>query len=179
MGSTQILPKELVNLPNLGVLNIHPSLLPKYRGRYSLVHAIFNGEKFTGATSHWLGKKIDTGRIISKKKIKILNHDTAETLYRKFTYESIKEFKKILGIILKNKPILSYNMKIQNLKYKNKNFPNNGKINWKWSGKKIYNFLRSMMHEPFPPPEIKIGDKSYYFVSKNFISYQKFINSPK
>ena len=42
-------------------------------------------------------------------------------------------------------------MKIQNLKYKNKNFPNNGKINWKWSGKKIYNFLRSMMHEPFPP----------------------------
>ena len=69
MGSTQILPKELVNLPNLGVLNIHPSLLPKYRGRYSLVHAIFNGENLlVPLRTGW--EKIDTGRIISKKKLK-------------------------------------------------------------------------------------------------------------
>ena len=80
---------------------------------------------------------------------------------------------------LKNKKILTYRLKTQNLKYKNKNFPNNGEINWSWNGKKIYNFLRSMIHEPFPPPEIKIGNKAYYFVSKNLISSKKIINSPK
>ena len=153
--------------------------MPKYRGRYSLVHAIFNGEKLTGITSHWLGKKIDSGRVISQRKIRISNQDTAETLYKKFTKVSLKEFKKILKRILKNKKILSYRLKNQNLKYKNKNFPNNGEINWSWNGKKIYNFLRSMIHEPFPPPEIKIGNKAYYFVSKNLISLKKIINSPK
>ena len=80
---------------------------------------------------------------------------------------------------MKNKKIFSYRLKTQNLKYKNKNFPNNGEINWSWNGKKIYNFLRSMIHEPFPPPEIKIGNKAYYFVSKNLISSKKIINSPK
>ena len=179
LGSTQILPSELVSYPRLGVLNIHPSLLPKYRGRYSLVHAIFNGEKLTGITAHWLGKKIDSGRIISKRKIKIVNHDTAETLYKKFTNESFKEFKKILSKILKKQKIFSYRLKGQNLKYRKKNFPNNGRINWSWSGRKIYNFLRSMIHEPFPPPKITIGTQSYYFVSKNLVSTHKLINSPK
>ena len=75
IGSTQILPIELISYPKMGVLNIHPSLLPKYRGRYSLVHAIFNGEKLTGITSHWLGKKIDSGRVISQRKIRISNQD--------------------------------------------------------------------------------------------------------
>lgn len=179
LGSTQILPIELISYPKMGVLNIHPSLLPKYRGRYSLVHAIFNGEKLTGITTHWLGKKIDSGRVISQKKIRISNQDTAETLYKKFTKVSLKEFKKIFKRILQNKKILSHRLKTQNLKYKNKNFPNNGEINWSWNGKKIYNFLRSMIHEPFPPPEIKIGNKAYYFVSKNLISSKKIINSPK
>ena len=84
IGSTQILPSRVINLPRLGSLNIHPSLLPKYRGRYSTMYAIFNGDKITGVTAHWIGEKIDTGNVISKKVIKIKPHYTAKDLYNEF-----------------------------------------------------------------------------------------------
>ncbi len=179
LGSTRILPQNIIKIPKIGTLNIHPSLLPKYRGRYSLVHAIANGEKFSGLTSHWIGEKIDLGKIISKKKIIISKEDTGATLYEKFTIEAIKEFKKIFLKIINGKKIITYKQKKGVTRYKNKHFPNNGNINWNWKGNKIYNFLRSMIHEPFPPPEIKIGKSSYYLVSNNLISREKILKSPK
>ena len=89
------MPKNIISLAKIGALNIHPSLLPKYRGRYSLPHAIFNNEKYTGITIHWIGSSIDNGKIIKQKRIKITKNDTSETLYKKFTKTSIIEFKKI------------------------------------------------------------------------------------
>ena len=96
IGSTQILPENAISFPKLGCLNFHPSLLPKYRGRYSTVHSIFNGDAITGVTAHWIGKKIDAGSIISKKKIKIKPHYTARDLYLEFTKISTKLFLEIL-----------------------------------------------------------------------------------
>ena len=162
LGSTQILPKNILNIPKIGSLNIHPSLLPKYRGRYSLPHAIFNNEKFTGITLHWIGSKIDDGKIVCQKKIRILDYDTSETLYKKFTNLSFVEFKKIFNKLISEKAIVSKKTQKANTVYKKKHFPNFGKINWEWNGKKIYNFIRSMIHEPFYPPEIKIGSKSFF-----------------
>jgi len=179
LGSTRILPKNLINVPKLGTLNIHPSLLPSYRGRYSLVHAIADGKKFTGFTTHWIGAKIDSGKVISKKKIKIENDDTGETIYEKFTNGSIIEFKKIFNKMIKRNTIKTYNLKKNSNRYKKKHFPNNGQINWSWGGKKIFNYIRSMIHEPFPPPEIKIGSKTYYIVSKKLITKKKLLKSPK
>lgn len=179
LGSTRILPQNIIKFPKIGTLNIHPSLLPKYRGRYSLVHAIANGEKFTGLTSHWIAKEIDLGKIISKKKIIISKEDTGATLYKKFTDEAIKEFKRIFFKIIKGKKILAFKQKKGVTSYKKKHFPNNGEINWNWKGNKIYNFLRSMIHEPFPPPEIKIGTRAYYLVSEDLVLRRKILKSPK
>ena len=123
LGSTKILPQEIVKIPKIGTLNIHPSLLPKYRGRYSLVHAISEGEKYTGLTSHWIGKEIDLGNIISKKKIKILNDDTGGTLYKKFTDGAILEFKKIFNKIINKEKIITYKQKKGTTHYKKKTFP--------------------------------------------------------
>lgn len=179
LGSTRILPENIINIPKIGSLNIHPSLLPKYRGRYSLVHAIANGEKYTGITIHWIGKKIDQGEIILKKKIRILKDDTGGSLYIKFTNCAIKEFKKIFIKIIKGKKIKTHKQQKIVTKYRNKHFPNNGVINWNWKGSKIFNFLRSMIHEPFPPPTIRIGSRLYYLVSKNLILKKKLLKSPK
>ena len=179
LGSTLILPQDIIKVPKIGTLNIHPSLLPKYRGRYSLVHAIYKGEKYSGLTSHWIGKEIDLGEIISQKKIKIMDDDTGGSLYKKFTDNAIIEFKKIFNKIIKGKKIKTHKLKKSAPKYKKKHFPNDGKLNWSWNGKKIYNFLKAMIHEPFPPPEIKIGSKSYYLVSKNLILKKSLIKSPK
>ncbi len=179
IGSTQILPSQVIKLPRLGSLNIHPSLLPKYRGRYSTVHAIFNGDKITGVTAHWISEKIDAGNIISKKVIKIKPHYTAKDLYNEFTKKGIKLFIEIYTKIQNNERIKSYKINKLKMKYNRKSLPNNGKINWNWKGKKIFNFIRSMTFEPFAPPSFYIGKRKYLILPEDQIKKIKFIRSPK
>ena len=73
LGSTQILPKNILNIPKIGSLNIHPSLLPKYRGRTPHVWAIINGESTAGVTAHFINEGCDTGDIILQHKVPILD----------------------------------------------------------------------------------------------------------
>lgn len=176
-GTTIIIPQDILKSCRHGAINFHPSLLPKYRGRYSTVHAIFNGEKNTGVTCHWIGSEIDKGKIIYQKKIKIENFYTARDLYEIFTGEAFKLFKKVFLKILENKEIKSKRMKATT-KYEKKHLPNKGQINWSWSGKKILNFIRSMTYEPFEPPSFNLGEKRFYIAEEKLIK-KKFFISPK
>ena len=116
-------------------LNIHPSLLPNFRGRYSIPHAIFENKKYTGLTGHWISEKLIRRNFIYKKII-INDADTAETIYKIFTKYSLKEFKIFVAKILKNNKNLTKKVKIKQGSYK-KSLPNNGTIDWNWSGKNI------------------------------------------
>ena len=176
-GTTIIIPQDILKSCRYGAINFHPSLLPKYRGRYSTVHAIFNGEKNTGATCHWIDSEIDKGKIIYQKKIKIENFYTARDLYEIFTDEAFKLFKKVFFNILENKEIKSKKMKART-KYEKKYFPNKGQIDWNWSGKKILNFIRSMTYEPFEPPSFNLGEKTFYIAEQKLIK-KNFLKSPK
>ena len=77
--------EELLAIPAKGAINLHGSLLPKYRGRVPLNWAIINGETETGVTLHYMTKKADAGDIISQEKIAIDDNDTAKTLFDKAT----------------------------------------------------------------------------------------------
>lgn len=79
----RMMPEEVWNMPPLGTINIHASLLPKYRGAAPIHWAIINGEKETGVTSFQLRQDIDTGPILLQKKIPILKEDTLESMYYK------------------------------------------------------------------------------------------------
>lgn len=76
----QILSKEIISIPKYGVLNIHPSLLPKYRGPSPVVSAILNGDKRTGVTIIKLNEVIDGGDILSQIEVKIKPRETAVAL---------------------------------------------------------------------------------------------------
>jgi len=76
----QILPEKLFTLPPLGSINIHASLLPKYRGAAPINWALINGEKETGLTGFFLKKKVDTGDIILQEKVAITDNDTFDSL---------------------------------------------------------------------------------------------------
>ena len=80
----KILPKEILEIPHLGFLNVHPSLLPKYRGASPIQNAILNGDKETGVTIMKIDEEMDHGDIISNFKFKISNLDTYELLSKKF-----------------------------------------------------------------------------------------------
>jgi len=78
-----IIPKEILNLFPKGIINIHPSLLPKYRGPTPVQTAILNGDKITGVSIMKVDEKIDHGPILTQEKEQILETDTAESLYKR------------------------------------------------------------------------------------------------
>lgn len=79
----KILPKEIIELPRLGTIGVHPSLLPKYRGATPIQSAILAGEKETGVTLFLIDERVDHGSIFGKSEILIQKSETHETLMKK------------------------------------------------------------------------------------------------
>ena len=79
----KILSKNFVKRFKNRILNIHPSLLPKYKGLNTHERAIKNKEKFSGCTVHFVNEKLDSGKIILQKKIKLLKSDSSRTLAKR------------------------------------------------------------------------------------------------
>jgi len=98
-GCPQVFKKEILSLPLFGCINVHGSLLPKYRGKNTGFWVLLNQEKETGVTVHYMNEKIDDGEIILQKKIKIHPQETVNSLYK-------KKREKLKMTTLKNKSIL-------------------------------------------------------------------------
>lgn len=81
----QIIPKEILDCPRLGCINVHASLLPKYRGGAPIQRAILNGDIETGITIMYMDEHMDTGNMISKRKIEIKEDDNFGTLHDKLS----------------------------------------------------------------------------------------------
>lgn len=79
----KIIPREILEIPTFGALNIHPSLLPKYRGASPIPQAILNGDKVTGVTIIQMDEKIDHGPIVAAKEIRLSEQDNFQTLGKK------------------------------------------------------------------------------------------------
>ena len=86
----KILTGEIIHLPRYGCINLHASLLPKYRGAAPIHHAIINEEKVTGITSMLMDEGLDTGPLLHTRKIYIEKDDTAGTLTEKLSIEAGK-----------------------------------------------------------------------------------------
>jgi methionyl-tRNA formyltransferase len=85
VAAFRILPPSLFELPKLGSINIHGSLLPKYRGAAPINWTIINGETETGLTSFFLKRQVDTGDMILQTKVAIAPNDTFDSLYDRLT----------------------------------------------------------------------------------------------
>lgn len=79
----QILPKEILEMPKWGCINVHASLLPKYRGAAPIQWAIADGEKITGVTIMQMNEGLDTGDILTQREVKIGDDETGESLFDK------------------------------------------------------------------------------------------------
>ena len=89
-GFMKILSKSFIKNFNGKILNIHPSLLPKYKGLNTHVKAIKNKDKYSGCTVHLVNSKLDSGRIINQKKVRINKLDTPKTLAKKILAQEHK-----------------------------------------------------------------------------------------
>tara|TARA_B100001175_G_C19382178_1_gene577110 strand:- start:367 stop:954 length:588 start_codon:yes stop_codon:yes gene_type:complete len=82
-GFMKILSKRIINIYKGKILNIHPSLLPKYKGLNTHKRVIKNREKFTGCTVHLVNSRLDSGKIIIQKKIKVFKNDDENSLSKR------------------------------------------------------------------------------------------------
>tara|TARA_B100001123_G_scaffold450352_1_gene620599 strand:- start:2876 stop:3811 length:936 start_codon:yes stop_codon:yes gene_type:complete len=147
IGYGILLPKKLINIPKFGCINIHLSLLPRWRGASPIEYALLNGDKETGVTIFKLNEKFDQGPIINSKKCSIRVDITKEELH-----ENLKK----IGINLLLSTLPKYfndeiNLKIQNenyATYAKKIFSKNRKIDFSKDKNEIYNRIRSFSPSP-------------------------------
>lgn len=143
----QILSTPIINVPPLGTVNVHASLLPKYRGSAPIQHALLNREKVTGITIMQINPQTDTGPILMQKALAIDINDTSETLHNQLAY---------LGGTLSNKLIqrIKYS-KISAIEqdpklssYAPKLTKKDGFINWNKKARDIHNQIRALHPSP-------------------------------
>ena len=95
-GFMKILSSKFIKQFNGKIINIHPSILPRYKGLNTHSRAIQNKDKFSGCTVHYVTEKLDSGKIIMQKKIKILKKDTPSSLARKILKQEHKIYPKAI-----------------------------------------------------------------------------------
>ena len=95
-GFMKILPKEFIKNFKGKILNIHPSLLPKYKGLDTHARVIKNKEKYTGCTVHYVNFKLDSGKIIIQKRVKVSKRDDPKSLAKKVLKQEHKIYPKAI-----------------------------------------------------------------------------------
>tara|TARA_B100001063_G_scaffold239851_1_gene264004 strand:- start:309 stop:893 length:585 start_codon:yes stop_codon:yes gene_type:complete len=101
-GFMKILSKDFIQKFKGKILNIHPSLLPKYKGLNTHERVINNKEKYSGCTVHYVNSKLDSGKIILQKKVKVSKKDSPKSLKKKILKEEHKLYPKALMKIFTN-----------------------------------------------------------------------------
>ena len=99
-GFMKILSKSFIKNFNGKILNIHPSLLPKYKGLNTHEKAIENKDKYSGCTVHFVSSRLDSGKIINQKKVRIIKSETPKTLAKKILIQEHKLYPKAITKIL-------------------------------------------------------------------------------
>ncbi|MCC8016148.1 MAG: methionyl-tRNA formyltransferase [Clostridiales bacterium] len=95
----KILPEEILNLPEYGCINVHASLLPKYRGAAPIQRAVLNGEKETGVCIMQMDKGLDTGDVIYSEKTEIGINETSDDLFKRLSFIGAKSLVKAISLI--------------------------------------------------------------------------------
>ncbi len=143
-----MLKRPLLELPRLGALNLHGSLLPKYRGRAPVNWVLVNGETETGVTLHYMEEKADRGDIVAQERVPVSEEDTALTLFARLTVAAEE-------LMYETYPLLRAGQAPRipqdhtQASYFGGRRPQDGRIDWSKSAREIYNLVRAVTH-PYP-----------------------------
>ena len=160
----QIIPKEVLNLPKYGCINVHASILPKYRGSAPIQWAIINGDKETGVTIMYMDEGMDTGDIISISKMAITSDDNVGTMHDKLSILGAQTLEKELesifdGSVIRIKQGDNWTLAPM-IKRENEH------LNFNDYGENIINRIRAF--NPWPLANILIDDKEIKIIEAEF-----------
>ncbi|AJS57862.1 methionyl-tRNA formyltransferase [Paenibacillus sp. IHBB 10380] len=140
----QILPKAVLDMPRLGCVNIHGSLLPKYRGGAPIQRSIINGETVTGITLMYMAEGLDTGDMISQIEIPIEDHDTSGSVFEKLSEVGASLLQRELPLLLEGR-VTAIPQNDEESTYAPNLKREDEKIDWNRSSRDIYNQIRGLL----------------------------------
>lgn len=143
-----LIENDLIAHPKSWAINVHGSLLPKYRGRTPHVWAIINGEKQTGITAHLIDEAMDNGDVVKQLRLEIGRNDTGGKILEKFSVLYPKLIEEVLDDIT-NDRLVPQKQDISKATYFGKRTQADGKINWNWGRERIRNWIRAQA-KPYP-----------------------------
>ncbi len=171
----KILPKEIIEIPKYGIINLHSSLLPKYRGAAPINAAIINGDKQSGVSIMYVEEKLDAGDVILRSKTEITDEDTFLTLHDRLKEIGAELLMEAIELIKeqKNKREKQDESLVSFVKPFKKE---DCKIDWNKSSREIFNFVRGM--NPFPTAYSYHKEKflKIYSVEISNVKYDNFKN---
>lgn len=143
-----IVPPSILRIPSRGAINVHGSLLPKYRGRTPAVWAIINGEEKTGITIHYMAPEVDAGDIILQEEIPLTLHDTAGKVVERFVERVPVLVVKALRF-LDAGTVAARPQDHAGATYGGRRTPEDGRIPWAQPARRVYDWIRALTH-PYP-----------------------------
>ena len=142
-GWSNLIKKDLLNLPKMGVVGYHPALLPKNRGRHPIIWALVLGLNDSGSTFFFMTEGADDGDILSQEKVKILYEDNAKSLYDKVSNVALRQIEDFLPKLQNNSfKTIKQNNDLANVWRKRGKV--DGKIDFRMTSRAIYNLVRSL-----------------------------------
>jgi methionyl-tRNA formyltransferase len=162
----KLLPKEVIDIPPEGCVNVHSSLLPKYRGAAPINWAIVNGEKETGVTTMFINEELDAGDILLKKRMPIGDDDTAITLHNKLAPLGAELLLETIEG-LKKKAIRPEHQDGRAATYAPVIKKEDGVIHWEKSAASIRNLIRGM--QPWPSAYTHLDGKMLRIFDANVL----------
>jgi methionyl-tRNA formyltransferase len=154
-----MIPKRVLDIAGVAALNLHGSLLPKFRGRAPVNWVLVEGEKETGVTLHEMVEKPDAGDIIAHKKIEITFEDDVYTLYKKMTGAARQLMKETLPKLADGSFIRVPQTGPSS--YFGGRKPEDGLIVWQKEALSLYNLIRAVTH-PYPGAFTHLGGKKLF-----------------
>lgn len=156
----RMLPEAVWDMPRLGTVNVHASLLPQYRGAAPINWAVINGEKESGVTTFRLQHEIDTGNILYASKVPIREDETAGELYDALMKEGAKVLIQTVSALEKGdiSGTVQNNIPPEELKHAPKIFKEDCRISWDLPVERIYNLIRGL--SPYPTAFTVLQDKT-------------------
>ncbi len=144
----QLLKRDLLELPKLGAFNLHPSALPKFRGRSPINWVLVQGETETGVTLHYMVEKADRGDLVAQRRFPIGEEDTALTLHRRATEEARILVRETYPLLRAGRAPRIPQDPSQASIFGGRR-PEDGEIDWHWGALRVYNMIRAVTH-PYP-----------------------------
>jgi methionyl-tRNA formyltransferase len=143
----QIFPADLLAVPKLGAINLHASLLPKYRGASPIQSAISNGEKKSGVTTMLMEEELDSGPILVQEEVEIRRSETAGELAVRLAKVGAGAMVETLELLDKGK-LKQRKQREESSSYATKFTKDDGRMNWALHAEELYNRMRAL--DPWP-----------------------------